>query len=207
MKTKPNPAPNAPCPHQSFFEGIYKISAGLLAKEGSLAPVAFFRSGPKASVVPPGVMVPVLLQMPADGDVKDALAHGLRDMVRKVDADLTLMVLESWLVRPTKSESEQILKSGLKVRPSQHPDRVEVVMYSLNTPTGCWGATAEIKRDAAGNPSIPAKPPVLEAAIAGGRFGNLFEAPTAPTHAGDMAINPLDKHEICAILSHANGNN
>ena len=168
-----------PCPHQALFEGVYKTSVGLLASEGELAPVAFFRSGAKASLVPPGVMVPVLLEIPGGGFAKDGLAHVLRDVVRKVDAELTLMVLESWMVRPTKSESQQILKGGgLNVRPSERPDRVEVVLYSLNTPTGCWGATVEITRDAAGKPSIPATPPILAEATAGGRFGNLFEAPT-----------------------------
>lgn len=100
------------------------------------------------------------------------------------------MVLESWMVKPNEEEAAYIQKHGeFRVRPSQHPNRIEIVLFSLSKANGdSWSAWVEITRSAAGKPSIPVLPPKLEYLRSEGRFANLFEeggelshGSTAPT--------------------------
>ena len=162
-----------------LFNRIYESATQILAKKGNLEPVGFFRTGehPAMPGVPSDVVVPVVMDMPGSDAGKDALAHILRDLVKKTDADLVLLVFESWMVKPTEQEAKYFKQEGcFKVMPSKHPNRIEIVLFSLSKSNGdSWSAWVEIHRDSRNQPSIPEQPPKLEYLKSGGRFGNLFE--------------------------------
>jgi len=162
-----------------LFNRIYESATQILAKAGNLEPVAFFRTGehPQLTGMPTGMVVPVQMDMPGSDAGKDALAHVLRDLVKKTDADLVLMVLESWMVKPNEQEAQYFKQEGcFKVMPSKHPNRMEIVLFSLSKSNGdSWSAWVQIQRDSHNQPSIPEQPPKLEFLKSGGRFGNLFE--------------------------------
>lgn len=175
-----------------LFNFIYTKASQLLNRDGGLQPIAFFRVGAQPRMQGPrvGMIVPVKLDMPNSDEGKDAVAEALRQIIKKLDADLVLMVLESWMVKPNEEEAAYIQKHGeFKVRPSQHPNRIEIVLFTLTKPNGdSWSCWAEIQRDAQNRPSIPNEPPKLEYLQTGGRFGNLFteeggetDEPTAAT--------------------------
>ena len=177
-----------------LFQRIYESATRILAKEGHLEPMAFFRSGehPLLSQIPPGMIVPVQMDMPGNDQGKDALAHVLRDLVKKTDADLVLLVLESWMVKPTEQEAQYFKQEGcFKVMPSKHPNRIEIVLFSLSKSNGdSWSAWVEIHRDSNNQPSIPEQAPKLEYLKTGGRFGNLFESDTDCEPAGGATNGP-----------------
>jgi hypothetical protein len=162
-----------------LFHRIYHTAVRLLTTDGGLQPVAFFRIGahPKLPGVPHGMIVPVQMDMPGNDIGKDAIAEVLRQLVKETDAELVLMVLESWMVKPTAEEAEYFKREGcFQVAPSKHPHRIEIVLFSLSRSTGeSWSTWVEIQRDAHNQPSIPDQPPKLEYLKTGGRFGNLFE--------------------------------
>lgn len=167
----------------ALFRHIYAKAAQLLAQDGGLQPVAFFRVGPAPRMQgpKPGMIVPVQMDMPGNDQGKDVLAEILRDLTRKLDADLVLLVLESWMVKPDPAEAEYMMREGcFPVRPSQHPNRIEIVLFALEKPGGQqWSCWVEIQRDANRRPVIPVAPPPLEHLQSEGRFGNLFPADAA----------------------------
>ena len=177
-----------------FFNQIYESATQILAKAGHLEPMAFFRSGehPLLSQIPPGMIVPVQMDMPGNDHGKDALAQVLRDLVQKTDADLVLLVLESWMVKPTEQEAKYFKQEGcFKVMPSKHPNRLEIVLFSLSKSNGdSWSAWVEIQRDSNNQPSIPEQVPKLEYLKTDGRFGNLFESDTDCELAGGATNGP-----------------
>ena len=164
----------------SLFHRIYTKTVQLLHRDGEVQPVAFFRAGehPRLQGPTKGMIVPVGMDMPGSDVGKDAIAEVLRHLVKDLDADLVLMVLESWMVKPSPEEAEYWKKEGcFQVMPSKHPHRIEIVFFTLSKPNGDnWSAWVEIHRDHNGKPSIPEQPPKLEYLKSGGRFGNLFEA-------------------------------
>ena len=177
-----------------LFQRIYESATQILAKKGNLEPVAFFRTGehPAMPGVPSDVVVPVVMDMPGSDAGKDALAQVLRDLVQKTDADLVLLVLESWMVKPTEQEAQYFKREGgFQVPPSKHPNRIEIVLFSLSKSNGdCWSAWVEIHRDSNNQPSIPEPAPKLEYLKTGGRFGNLFESDTDCEPAGGATNGP-----------------
>ena len=162
-----------------FFHRIYESAAQLLSKHGQLEPIGFFRTGehPQLPGMPQGMIVPIQMDMPGTDAGKDALAQVLRELVKKTDADLVLLVLESWMIKPSETETNYFKQEGcFQVPPPQHPNRMEIVLFSLSKSSGeSWNAWVEIHRDQNNRPSLPEQPPKLEFLKSGGRFGNLFE--------------------------------
>jgi hypothetical protein len=177
----------------SLYHRIYSKAAQLLTRDGGLQPVAFFRVGNKPILHGPtkGMIIPLKMDMPRSDAGKDAVAEALRHVRKDLDADLVLMVLESWMVKPNEEEAAYIQKHGeFKVPPSQHPNRIEIVLFSLTKANGDdWSCWAEIKRDATGKPSILALPPKLEYLRSKGRFANLFEEGGEVSHGAAPTIN------------------
>ena len=165
---------------RKFFQRIYECSTQILAQRGQLEPVAFFRAGahPQLPDLPQGMIVPCQMQMPGSDRGKDAVAQVLRELVQQTDADLVLLVLESWMVQPSTREAQYFRQEGcFQVPPSQHPNRIEIVLFSLSKSNGdAWSAWVEIHRDSHNQPSLPDQPPQLEYLKSEGRFANLFEA-------------------------------
>jgi len=162
-----------------LFQHIYRLAANTLPKIGQMPPTAFFRAGARVSLpgLTPGHVAAVKLDMPGTENGKDALAEFLREFARQADADLAILLLESWMVKPNAEEVQYIKEHGeFSVRPSQHPDRIEIVLISVNKPGGHnWSAWVEIHRDEHGTPSIATEPPQLEYLRTEGRFANILE--------------------------------
>ena len=158
---------------------IYNRAAEALTKVGHLPPAAFFRVGPDPGLpdMKPGNIAALRLEMPGHETGKDALAMIMREFARRVDADLAILMLESWMVKPNEEEARHIKEHGESlVRPSQHPQRIEIVLISVSKPGGHnWSAWAEIQRDSKGAPSIAAEPPALEYLQSEGRFANILD--------------------------------
>ena len=162
-----------------LFQHIYRLAAKTLSKVGHLPPAAFFRVGPCVGLpgLTPGNVAALKLDMPGTEDGKNALAGMLREFAGRADADLAILLLESWMVKPNAEEARYIKEHGeFSVRPSQHPDRIEIVLISVSKPGGhSWSAWVEIQRDGHGAPSIASEPPPLEYLRSEGRFANILE--------------------------------
>ena len=81
------------------------------------------------------------------------------------------------MVKPSAEEAKYMKEHGeFSVRPSQHPDRIEIVLINVSKPGGhSWSAWVEIHRDGTGAPSIAPEPPALEYLRSEGRFANILE--------------------------------
>ena len=163
----------------ALFHQIYRRSAEYLATRGNLPPLAFVRSGvlPRMPGLTPGGIAIVEMEMPPNDTGKDCMVEVLRQFARSADADMVILLLESWMIKPNEEEAKHIQRFGqFLVRPSQHPQRIEIVFISVNKPGGRnWSAWVEIQRDRNGRPSIPADPPQLEYLEAAGRFANILD--------------------------------
>ena len=162
-----------------LFHHIYRLAAKTLPRIGQLPPTAFFRVGSRAALpgLTPGNIAALKLDMPGTEDGKDVLAQMLREFAGRADAELAILLLESWMVKPNAEEAKYMKEHGeFSVRPSQHPDRIEIVLINVSKPGGhSWSAWVEIHRDGTGAPSIAPEPPALEYLRSEGRFANILE--------------------------------
>ena len=158
---------------------IYRRAAETLAKAGHLPPAAFFRIGPNVTLpgMKPGHIAALRMEMPGSDDVKEAMAAMMQEFARRADADMAILMLESWMIKPNEEEARYIKEHGeFLVRPSQHPQRVEIILISVSKPGGqSWSAWVEISRDVNGRPSIPPVMPALEYLQNEGRFANILD--------------------------------
>ena len=101
----------------------------------------------------------------------------MQEFARRADADLAILLFESWMIKPNAEEAQYIKEHGqYLVRPSEHPNRIEIVLVSVSKPGGHgWSAWVEISRDVNGRPSIPAELPSLEYLQSDGRFANILD--------------------------------
>lgn len=163
----------------ALFHHLYRNATRQLAEQGHLPPLAHFRAGlaPNAAPLKTGDIATVMMDMPGNDVAKDVVAAMLRRFAHRVDADLIILLFESWMVKPTAEEAAYYMRhQEFRVRPSEHPQRIEILLVSVSKPGGHqWSAWVEIQRDAQGNPLLPDDPPTLEYLTADGRFGNLFE--------------------------------
>jgi len=171
--------PNLNPDETGLFHHIYRRAAQQLATRGRLPPLAFFRAGllPRLPRLKPGEVAMVEVEMPGSDDGKDCVVELLRQFARSADADMVILLLESWMVKPNPEEARYIQRCRqFLVRPSEHPKRIEIVFISVSKPGGHnWSAWLEISRDMNGRPSIPADPPHLEYLKADGRFANILD--------------------------------
>jgi hypothetical protein len=163
----------------ALFHLIYRRSAEYLATRGNLPPLAFFRAGllPRMPGLPPGKVAIVEMDMPNNDHGKDCMVEVLRQFARSADADMAVLLLESWMIKPTEEEAKHIQRFGeFLVRPSVHPQRIEIVFISVSKPgVRNWSAWVQISRDRNGRPSIPTSPPQLVYLQAAGRFANILD--------------------------------
>ena len=127
-----------------LFHHVYRRAAQLLAVRGQLPPLAFFRAGmlPRLPRLKPGQVAMMETEMPASDDGKDCIVEILRQFARSADADMVILLLESWMIKPNGEEARYIQRFGqFLVRPSQHPQRIEIVFISVSKPGGHnWSA-------------------------------------------------------------------
>ena len=163
----------------ALLRQIYTCSVECLAMDGQLPPTAYVRVG--ASPLMPGLKTgeigALVMQMPETTKDKDYVVKKMRQYAHSLDADMLLLVIESWRAPFSPEEAQRIRETGVFVRPSQDPRRIEVVSISVQKPGGhTWTAYVEIKRDLNGRPSIPADPPQLRySREATGRYANLLD--------------------------------
>src|SRR5712671_3070710 len=126
-------APELTNQETTLFGLIYRQAAATLTRLGHLPPSALFRVGPAVSLpgIKPGNLAALQLDIPGQDAGKDALALMMREFARHVDASLAILLLESWMIKPNAKEAEHIKEHGeFLVRPSQHPDRIEIVLIT-----------------------------------------------------------------------------
>jgi hypothetical protein len=127
-----------------LFHHIYRRAGQQLATRGNLPPLAFFRVGvlPRLPQAKPGEVAMLEVEMPGTDAGKDCTVEVLRQFARRVDADLVILLLESWMIKPNPDEARYIQRFGqFLVRPSQHPQRIEIVFISVSKPGGHnWSA-------------------------------------------------------------------
>lgn len=162
-----------------LFHHIYRRAAKALPQDGHLTPGAFFRAGPRSRLpgLKPGNIAGLNLEISGTDDGKDAFAQMLREFAKHADADLAILVFESWMIKPNEEEAQYMKERGeFLVPPSQHPQRIEIVLFSVDKPGGHnWSAWTEIQRNGNGVPSITAVPPALEYLQSQGRFANILD--------------------------------
>ena len=84
--------------------------------------------------------------------------------------EYTIFAAEAWML---KSDNESEAKRDKTQSLEHHPDRLDCVIYTLETRHGIWVGRAEIKKDANGKRT--AGKPVFEKPVkATGRFANLL---------------------------------
>jgi hypothetical protein len=78
---------------------------------------------------------------------KDMLAELMKQLVEK-GSQAVIFIGEAWTVVQPNTD----LKEALKIRPSQHPDRIEVLMVQCSTSAGELITSAPIIREVENNP-------------------------------------------------------
>ena len=105
-------------------------------------------------------------------DDKQKAAEDLKNIFRKVKAIRYVFMLESWMVRTTKDKPSDLesIESG-EIRPSQHPDREEVIIiYGEDLGEKSQITILKINRPADGEPFLT----TLEETEALEKFSGLF---------------------------------
>ena len=120
---------------------LFKSTVNLIVKESrriiedgrELAPIAFLcRSD--------GIF-PVVLDFP-DEQGKDTSSEMITFLAKKFHPEYIVFVSEAWMLK-TNLESDK--KRDKSQSLEHHPDRIDAVMYSLETKYGIWLGNAEIK--------------------------------------------------------------
>jgi len=84
--------------------------------------------------------------------MKEILVDVMNGLVKKGAADIVIMITEAWvLLLPADKFSKEDV---VKIRPSQHPDKKEVVLFNIMTPTKQVIAQVFINREEDGTGSV-----------------------------------------------------
>ena len=76
---------------------------------------------------------------------KEVIRMMMEEAIQMDDVSIVLLVTEAWLL---KLPAENVTKDeALTIRPSEHPDKEEVVLINIMTKTAQFIATAKIYRD------------------------------------------------------------
>jgi len=126
---------NLPEQCRATVEAIVLNGHEMIAKGLELAPVAFLCRD--------NGITPVFLDFP-DEQGKDISSALITMMAKKVRPEYIVFVSEAWILRTEdKSMAKRIAGQSLE----HHPDRMDVVMYIVETCHGTWTGSAEIKTD------------------------------------------------------------
>lgn len=96
---------------KELMEYNLECARHLLLRDGKLIPVAFLRHGNEFNIIPMSFR---------DENEKDVQVAALRELVKKKNADVIFMIVESWYVTYENKED-------LDIMPSEHPMRKECV--------------------------------------------------------------------------------
>lgn len=129
---------NVPEKYQATIEFIISTARGFMAEGKELQAFVFLG---KAGAP----LLPCPMNM-KDGQTKDISAMVVREIAREGKAEFAIMISEAWGLDHTKVSMEEIKEyyeshGGI----SEHPNRIDVVMITLEAPEGFWIAQAPIK--------------------------------------------------------------
>lgn len=112
---------------------------------------------------------PVALDFPDEAG-KDYSSMMIAKIAQKFRPEYTIFVSEAWTL---KTNEESLAKSDKTQSLEHHPDRIDCIMYSLETRYGIWMGISEIKTDADGKRTAGI-PEFIPSAKTMGRFANLL---------------------------------
>ena len=94
----------------------------------------------------------------------------IAQLAKKFRPEYTIFVSEAWVL---KMDDESLAKRNMNQSLEHHPDRIDCIMYSLETRYGVWMGTSEIKTGADGKRTAGI-PDFTQPAKTMGRFANLL---------------------------------
>jgi hypothetical protein len=134
---------------RSYLDDLFRITSEIFEKEGELHPVAHLaiRMDPESGkqLDRPGIMTVMCPSLENDR-AKDMWVHAIRQLCAEHHAVAAVVVNEAWMVQADPSEVDE--NGQMKVRPADHPKRIEVVTMMVEHAkfgTEIW--SARILRD------------------------------------------------------------
>ena len=101
---------------------------------------------------------------------KDFSSAVIAQLALKYRPEYTIFVSEAWVV---KSNDESMAKLDMKQSIEHHPERIDCIIYSLETRYGIWVGTSEIKTGVDGKRTAGI-PEFMKSDKTIGRFVNLL---------------------------------
>lgn len=131
----PNSLPEA---LKDKVEFILEQTAERVVTTDPLLPTAFISAGEQLAIVGTPFKT---------SEEKELSVKAVSELCNRMKADFMIYVLESWMVKITGENAAEVeaLKAGQK-RVSKHPNKIEVVIFQVETRTKAWLAQGEIKR-------------------------------------------------------------
>jgi len=142
------------------LEAIIQTSQEIIADQ-ELAPIVF--------LCKPNELCPVVLDFPDEAG-KDLSSMVIAHLAQKFRPEYTIFVSEAWVL---KTDDESLAKRNMSQSLEHHPDRIDCIMYSLETRYGVWMGTSEIKTGVDGKRKA-GTPDFMQSAKTMGRFANLL---------------------------------
>jgi hypothetical protein len=151
--------------NETFVAFAVKMAEGALKEAGGISPHM-------VAVLPTGqvMFMPMDLSRMDDNAYKDGAAEAFGNACREHSAERYLFVSEAWMSAPKDNT--------LTVRPSEDPDRIEVVALVGGEPHNPVFAVKKIVRDANGDFAALEDMELPPETTGGGRFYGLLDHPT-----------------------------
>ena len=139
---------------------IIKASHEIITEKEELEPIVFLCKSDD--------ILPVVLDFPDEAG-KDLSSRMIAQIAQKFRPEFTIFVSEAWVL---KTDDASDIKRDKTQSLEHHPDRIDCVIYSLETKYGIWVGTSEIKKDV--NKRTAGMPDFKKPDYATGRFVNLL---------------------------------
>lgn len=162
-----------------FTKTITEMVSDRFTEDHELEPVVFMLSIKEGK--PAIGIVHGLGQLFGSDEGKDVAAEALKEINESAKPIATAFASEGWYLSTTKDKSSDLIdKEGrMKVRPSDHPDRLEMLFINFETHDRICMVTWSILREEGQPPMIvELNPPEWvskKVMVVQGRFGNLLE--------------------------------
>lgn len=135
---------------RAIVDCAVNTARGNLAEYGQLLPVCLlFNQDVRRMQV---------LGLPELGDKKSAALLAMRTMAGSFRATDAIIISEGWLLECTKpaavaapvdfADLQRRAKEFSAVPPSEHPDRIEAVLFNVQSREGRWSGFAKMQREA-----------------------------------------------------------
>lgn len=129
---------NIPNEYRHLVDGITSIAREILESGEDLLPVVFLG---KDGVAP--VTLPMLM---SSTEAKDRSVYAVRKTAQVVQATYAIMLSEAWGLDHSLFSEEEIKRiAESREGIANHPNRLDLIMITLETPDGFWFAQAPIK--------------------------------------------------------------